>query len=173
MNYKEVFSRLCKCKVELHTAELHGLVTGWLCAGASPKEASGALAEWLGEEVTDESLPDLTAEIAQTTLIDLQDVDFGFYMMLPDDETSITERQQSISHWCRGFLAGFGTAGRFQQSELAQDVAEIFTDMARIANLEDEIPDDDENETDLMEISEYVRMSALFIYTECASKAVH
>jgi len=173
MNYKEVSSRLSECKVELHAAELHGLVTGWLCAGAVPAEAAGALPEWLGEEVTDESLPILTAEMAQATLVELQDVEFGFRMMLPDDESSITERQQSISHWCGGFLAGFGTAGRFQQSELPEDTTEIFTDLARIANLDDEIPDDDENETDLMEISEYVRMSALFVYTECASKAVH
>lgn len=173
MNYKEIYAELSNIKVELHAAELHGLVTGWLCAGAVPTEAAGALSEWLGEEVSDKALSLLTSEIAQVTLVDLQDVDFGFRLLVPDDETSITERQQSISHWCGGFLAGFGTAGRFQQSELPEDVAEIFTDLARIANLDNEIPDNDDNESDLMEISEYVRMSALFVYTECASKAVH
>ncbi len=173
MKFSEVSDQLASMKVELHAAELHGLVTGWLSAGAVPSETTGALPEWLGEEVSDPGLASLTAKLAEATLVDLRDIELGFQLILPDDETSITERQQSISHWCSGFLAGFGTTGRFQQSELAGEVAEVFTDMARISSLDDEIPDDDANESDLMEISEYVRMSALFVYTECASKAVH
>ena len=33
--------------------------------------------------------------------------------------------------------------------------------------------EDEDNETDLVEISEYVRMSALLVFTECAHQAVH
>lgn len=173
MKFDEVKARLSTRNVELDTAELHGLVTGWLCAGALASEAAGALPEWLGEEVSDNELSQLTSELADATLLGLQDMDFGFRLLLPSDESNITERHQSISHWCSGFLAGFGTSGRYLQNELEKDVAEVFSDMTRIASLDEEIPDDDDNETDLMEISEYVRMSALFVFTECASKATH
>ncbi|MFT5211188.1 MAG: hypothetical protein ACI9CE_002926 [Flavobacterium sp.] len=173
MKFDEVKARLSTRNVELDTAEFHGLVTGWLCAGAVASEAAGALSEWLGEEVSDKELSQLTSDLADATLVDLGDFELGFRLLLPSDEINITERHQSISHWCSGFLAGFGTSGRYQQNELSKDVAEVFSDMTRIAGLDEEIPDDDENETDLMEISEYVRMSALFVFTECASRATH
>ena len=51
---------------------------------------------------------------------------------------------------------------------LGEDATEILTDFARIAGISDEVTDGEENEVDLMEILEYVRISVLLIFTECA-----
>ncbi|MFT7688263.1 MAG: hypothetical protein ACI9FB_003625 [Candidatus Azotimanducaceae bacterium] len=173
MKFEEVKACLRARNVELDAAELHGLVTGWLCAGAVPSEAAGALPEWIGEEISDNELSKMISGLADATLLDLRDFELGFRLLLPSDDDSITERQKSLSNWCSGFLAGFGTTGRYLQKELSEDVAEVFGDMTRIASLDEEIPDNDANESDLMEISEYIRMSALFVFTECANKAIH
>jgi len=175
MNFDDISAQLKTLRLEIESAELHGLVTGWLAAGAkwSVAEANEALTEWFGGEEVSAELVTISAELAKEILAELEDLEMGFQLLLPDDGASITVRQQNLSHWCTGFLSGFGITGRFQQKELADDVAEVFRDMARIATLDDEIPDDDDNESDLMEISEYVRMSALYVFTECANKAVH
>jgi uncharacterized protein YgfB (UPF0149 family) len=49
----------------------------------------------------------------------------------------------------------------------------VLTDLAKISALDLEVPDSDENEGDLLEIIEYVRMSAMMIYLESARKSVH
>ena len=175
MNFDQVSEKILPLKIELEAAEIHGLITGWLSAGAkwAGSEQNDALAHWFGADAVTSELKSLVSSLAKATLADLQDAEMTFQLLLPDDDTSIAIRQKNISHWCNGFLAGFGTSGRYQQSELVEDVAEVFRDLARIAGLDDDIPDDDENETDLMEINEYVRMTALFVFTECASKPVH
>jgi hypothetical protein len=63
--------------------------------------------------------------------------------------------------------------GRFQQADLEKEVAEVMGDFAQISKLTDEVPEAEENESDLMEISEYVRMSALLVYTECTKRSIH
>ena len=71
------------------------------------------------------------------------------------------------------FLSGFGVTGCYQDSELSEEVREVLTDLAKISALDLEVPDSDENEGDLLEIIEYVRMSAMMIYLESARKSVH
>jgi len=57
---------------------------------------------------------------------------------------------------------------------LSDDVIEAFADFSRIAGLTETVPDGEENESDLMEICEYVRISVLLIFTECGgAKPVH
>ena len=103
----------------------------------------------------------------------LGDEDFGFQLLLPDEEQDINHRRVGLSDWCRGFLTGFGLTGRFQQSELSDEVQELLRDFSQISQVEDDMPEDDDNESDLIEITEYVRMGAIMTFTDCATKAVH
>jgi len=159
-----------------NASELHGLLTGWLCAGSNWSESDPPrqLGDWLvGDGDLPQLLTQLVSELVAEIYRDLQDPDFGFQLLLPDDELEISLRQKHLSLWCSGFLSGFGMTGRFQESELVDEVAEVFGDLARIAGLDEEVPEDEENEADLMEIGEYVRISALMVFTECANKPVH
>jgi hypothetical protein len=70
--------------------------------------------------------------------------------------------------WVQGFNLGFGLQQK-QTVGLSDDVKEVLKDFAEIANLSDEIEEDETTEQAYFEISEYVRISALLCFTELGS----
>ena len=159
----------------LEPSEMHGLVTGWLCSGSSwsKTEARSALGHWLDDTSPTDALEFVAKTLADKILEQLRDSELGYRLLLPDDGADINFRRQAISDWCSGFLAGFGTSGRVQQDDLQPDVSEVFIDIARIAGLDEDMAASEENESDLLEIEEYVRMTAMMIFTDCAQQAIH
>ena len=159
----------------LEPSELHGLLTGWLCSGSSwsKTEASLALTHWLDDASTIHAVEAMAKSLSDKILAQLRDSDLAYRMLLPADGADINFRRQAISDWCSGFLAGFGTSGRVQQDDLHPEVSEVFIDIARIAGLDEDMSDSEENEKDLLEIEEYVRMTALMVFTDCAQQAIH
>ena len=104
------------------------------------------------------------SEVWQTILDD----SYGFKLLLPDDDDSIEERGHALGAWVQGFNLGFGLQQK-KQAVLSEDVKEILIDFGEIANLSDELEDDESTEQAYYEISEYVRMSALLCFTELGS----
>lgn len=156
-----------------HPSEVHGLVTGWVCAGAGG-DAGGfraGLANWLDADPDNSTFRQIETIREQATT-DLADEELGFRLLMPQDDVPLAERTKAISQWCTGFLSGFGMTGRYRQSELSGELAEILTDLSRVSQIEEDVPDDEENEADLTEIIEFVRMAALLVYTECA-RSIH
>jgi hypothetical protein len=162
--------------VEISGSELHGLMTGYLCANtkSSARERLGLFEEWMDAGV-DSASAALLEKLFTDTMESLGEYsDFEFRILLPEDETSIAGRSEALSRWCTGYLSGFGSAGLHEQADLSDDVIEAFADFSKIAGLAEAVPDSEENESDLMEICEYVRISVLLIYTECGgAKPVH
>ena len=175
MEFESLEARLSQRKVPSTASEFHGLLAGWFSAGHkwTRSEQASVLAGWIGDEPIDDALLALVSTLADETSTSLQDFEFGFQLLLPEDSEIINVRSRALSHWCAGFLSGFGLSGRFQQDDLEKEVSEIMGDFAQIAKLDEDVPDAEENESDLMEISEYVRMSALLVYIECASRSIH
>jgi uncharacterized protein YgfB (UPF0149 family) len=155
-------------------SEVHGLITGLLAAGAKMKASTvlDTLAEWLEADI-DGAEQAVLLQLYEEISTSLLDTDLGFEPLLPDDDDPVAERTLALGQWSSGFLAGFGLTGRFQEADLSDDLRELLADLGKIASLDEEIPDDEDNEADLVEIVEYVRMSAMLIYTECIASAVH
>ncbi|MCB1645277.1 MAG: UPF0149 family protein [Pseudomonadales bacterium] len=173
-NYSELHQALGDLLADHSLAEVHGLLTGLRCSGSRASHS----------EMTDQisaqfmsSPSGAQRQVIETLVADidtaLRDSDLGFQVMIPADNTPVSERTASLAQWCTGFLAGFGLSGRFQESELGEEVRELLADLSRISVLDEEIPEDDDNEADFTEIVEYVRMSAMLIYTECSAGPVH
>ena len=164
--------QLSAANSSVSTSEVHGFITGWISSGTAWDSAAEVF-----EDALETTLQGALAEAAKKTAEDvkagLADVDFGFQILLPEDENEINSRRVALSEWCRGFLSGFGLTGRYQDSELSDEVKELLTDFAQISQVDDQIPEDEENESDLTEITEDVRIGAVMIFTDCASKAVH
>ena len=160
--------------VNQYPSEVHGLIAGWICAGSKwdAADRNANLSGWLGIDLDDEAALMLDG-LYKAAEIGLRDDALSFRLLLPPDEIEVNERAAAVSFWCSGFLAGFGMTGRYQEGELSADIKEVMTDLSRIASFADAVPEDDENEADLIEISEYVRMSAVLVFTECAGTAVH
>ena len=161
---------------EIGATEFHGLMTGYLCANinSTADVRLGLYQDWL-EAGVDTSKIDILEKLYSDTRESLGEFsDFEFRVLMPNDAMSIAERSLALSLWCSGFLSGFGSAGRYDGGSLGEDVTEALTDFSKIAGMAEDVPDSEENEVDLMEISEYVRISVLLIFTECnGSKLNH
>lgn len=171
-HFEQLDQLLKQARAAGSAAEVHGFAAGWIASGTSFQSATESLTEALEVALSDE-LDKLLKDIASDIESGLADVDFGFSLLLPADSEGINARRLALSEWCRGFLSGFGLTGRFQEVELSDEVKELLRDFGQISQVEEELPEDEDNESDLTEITEYVRMGAIMVFTDCASKAVH
>ncbi len=157
--------------IKLHSSELHGVLTGLVCSGF-PFESHEYLVMINDLFNNGEGLPapvkgivkQMFSEVWQTILDD----SYGFTLMLPDDDDSIVERSNALGAWVQGFNLGFGLQHK-DSPVVSEDVKEVLADFAEIANLSEEVEEDEATEQAYFEISEYVRISALLCFTELGS----
>lgn len=166
--YTAFMQLLASQNQQLSPAELHGLLAGHICAGggfdpqawldnaaqlfdgpipANLQPALGGLQEMLKAEITADDCMAIT-------------------LLLPGDDDSLEMRSQALGQWCQGFLSGFGTA--IGERKLSKEAREILEDYVAVAQISSASEDEDAaDETSYMEVSEYLRMTAVFLFTEC------
>lgn len=154
-------------------AELHGLLVGHSCAGAG-----FTVDAWLenAAQLFDGEIP----ATLQPALVGLQDMlkteicaedCLAITLLLPGDDDALTLRSQALGEWCQGFLSGFG--GSIGSKKLSDEAREILEDYIAVAQIiEPEGDDNSTDETSFMEVSEYLRMTAVYLFTECNPPAV-
>ena len=155
----------------LHSpAELHGDLCGQLCAGRQP-----ALDAWLIQSIQFMETEQLDssnskvelAELLEATTSGLQDSELGFSLLIADEDYSLNERMQTLLEWCEGFLSALADNQQFKDGALSEELKEAIEDLEQIASVSEAIDDDEQNEQDFFAVSEYVRMTAMMLYTEC------
>ncbi len=171
LDFASVQAILTTENLEAHGAELHGVLTGLICSGFE-FESDDYIAMINDLFNNGEGLPlpiksTVKAMFAQIWQ-DIVDDSYSFQLMLPDDDDTIAERGYALGAWVQGFNLGFGLQQK-SKSVLSDDVKEVLTDFAEIANLSDEMEEDEDTEQAYFEISEYVRISALLCFTELGS----
>lgn len=102
----------------------------------------------------------------------LADRQFGFELLLADDDASLAERSGSLFDWCRGFLGGFGLAAG-KEPPLSEESREALDDLAKFAAATAQEDGDQDDEDALVEIEEFVRVSALLLYGDCVLGPSH
>jgi len=154
--------------VTIHGSELHGVLTGLICAGYS-FENSDYLKMLNDMFNNSEPLPNklrMTIKLLFGQVwSDILNDSYSFNLLLPDDDDSLIERGHALGKWVQGFNLGFGLQ-QHKSTQFSADVKEVLQDFAEIANLSDEIEEDETTEQAYFEISEYVRISALLCFTE-------
>ena len=152
-------------------SELHGLLCGKLAGGAQLSEIN-----WLLEAVEfldfvaapDEKVRIALTNLYHTTQQQLQG-DFSLKLMLPDDETLLSDRAACLSQWCHGFLTGFGSVDTQGKREIGEESEDMLQDLANIVQIQvDDEEDEPSAEADYTEVVEYVRMVANSLYLEFA-----
>jgi len=165
--------------LNLDPAECHGSLCGMLCATEGVQGAawvnqilSGSLELPQGEAAPSHNVGDgegrtLLLILYKDTAAQLEDPEYGFHLLLPDDDDPLRQRVDALSRWCQGFLLGLGLGGVKEQSGLPGDSNEVMRDFAEISRLgHDDGDDKEDNEGAYTEIVEYVRMAALLVYEE-------
>ncbi len=157
-------------------SELHGMLCGKLAGGQRLNND-----EWLLEAL--EFLDIITSEtegvvgdpegkvqvqlarLYSVVLAQLEDDSYSFQLLMPDDEEKLDARSRSIGEWCHGFLTGFGSSGIAGEATFSDEAADGLRDIAAIVGIEAEA-ESAEAETNLFEITEYVRVVTLTLFAE-------
>lgn len=149
-------------------SELHGCVCG-LLGGGFAGDVEQLLSET--EKTLDLSLhgalADMLSGMHAAAVGALEDGDFDFQLLLPDDDVELAQRVGAMASWCKGFLSGYAQArvrAGAQSEAVAPDSAEALRDFAAIAQAvedEDDGEDEDDAERNYYELLEYLRVAAM------------
>jgi len=155
----------------LSPAELHGLLAGQVAAGArfDPASLLQRIQQLFDiEPFRNEATRRGAMQVYLAILQQFQAADFSFELLLPDDDQPLAIRAESLGVWCSGFLSGFGMQEQTGPGGLSVEGQETLRDLAQIVQISAESDaEGEEDEANLMEVQEYVRMAALLIFSEC------
>jgi uncharacterized protein YgfB (UPF0149 family) len=166
-DYAEASAELARLQLGVEAAELHGSLCGYLSGGA---DVPGRAA-WLAQVMSDPELGPVERDSALDRLFVatealIESADFGFDLLLPDEEAPIGERGDALLGWCRGFLGGFGLSAG-SNPPLSEDGADALRDLAKMAGSELSYEDPEGDEEALAEVAEFVRVAAMLLHGDC------
>jgi yecA family protein len=170
-DFDEFADHLLDQGVQASPAQLHGCLSGLLCAGApsEPEYGLDAVSQALHVDLYGE-LANRIMQLFTVTAAALQDDEFTFQPLLPDDDAEIAERTAELANWCEGFLTGFAylVAGEDASGgALSQDASEVLSDIAAMAQAQlGDSEDEDEAENSFAELVEYLRVAVVNIFME-------
>jgi uncharacterized protein YgfB (UPF0149 family) len=160
-----------RLQLGMEASELHGGLSGWLAGGGDDRR------QWLAAVLADDSLPVVTEDsvldqLCVATAGQLADEDFGFSLLLPDEDASLYERSEALFAWCRGFVGAFGLAAG-GEPPLSEEGLEALADLVKLGAGTAQPGGDDEDEAAFAEIEEFVRVAALLLYGDCVAGPSH
>jgi hypothetical protein len=173
ISHRDLADTLTRLRAGVSASDLHGSLTGFLCAGGKTTAEAWPSALELDAGHAGELLDDAFALLYRHCREQLDDSESSFEPLLPEDDVALTERAEALVEWCRGFLGGVGLASAGKaQGELSEEVREIVQDFSTIAASSFDYDDDEEDETALNEVLEFVRVGVLLLYSELAPAPV-
>lgn len=164
-SYQEFMDSIATLALPISASELHGVMCGYLCAGAI-RDGEAYLRALMANNkdvVMRVALFGVYAVSQQQML----NFDFEFQLMLPDDDYSLTERAQAFSDWCEGFTQGLHQAGIGYDQLQEEEAQEALQHLVEFAQLDaHSLSVDEEDEKALVEVVEYGRMAVLHIHSD-------
>lgn len=170
-DYLILASALEKFGTEVTPSEMHGTLSGLLCANTGADAEIWQQALWpnqpRGDLLATEAL-DLFNQTHDITRKQLNDPSCEFQMLLPDDDDSLDQRVHALGDWCQGYLIGLSLGGITDLAALPEDAREIANDMLEIARAGTsyDLEGSEEDENAYTQLTEYLRVGVLLINEE-------
>lgn len=153
-------------RIGMGASDLHGSLTGYLCAGGRADADTWPAAL---EIELDAKAPAADVEalrrLYRSCRTQLADPDLGFEPLLPESGAPVERRADALVEWCRGFLGGVGLSGQPPRA-LSPDATEVLSDINRIASSHFDYDNEEEDESALSEVLEFVRVGVLLLHSE-------
>lgn len=147
----------------LELAEDYGVLCGLLCL----MDESNAGALWRSHssllESADAQSKPLLEQLIMRTHANLYSDDFGFELLLPEDNDDLQLRLYALSNYCRGLLSGIGMSGVTELNALEDDVQSFIKDIGMIAEGGIDAANTEEDEANYAELTEYVRAGTMLV----------
>ncbi len=95
--------------------------------------------------------------------LEQDEFEFGFDLLLPDDDQPLNIRVHELSKWCQGFIYGLGLAS-FQAPLDNRDILEFIHDVQEIGKADSNAETTETDEFAYVELVEYIKVGVLLIY---------
>lgn len=169
VTYDELLQPLVAGGSVVGAAELHGCVSGALCAEPGIRSS-----DWVAEALPGHENAAIVAalqapveDMIGQTSVALAGGDMTFVPLLPHEDVALQERIAALAAWCDGFLYGIARSGSLGPPQ--GTVNEIIRDLGEIARaaIGDE-GESEEAERDYTELVEFVRAAVQLAFEELA-----
>lgn len=153
-------------------AFIQGMLIGLLCGDNDIQEAVWIkkLIEEANIKSIKESFLQVLHDLYQETNKGMNGSGFELELCLPDDNEALVYRAMMVGQLCEGILYGLGLIGCLNdaENEIAPDVRELVNDFSDIASIDIEdlgksVEVGDTEESDLMQLVEFVKIGILTI----------
>ncbi len=170
--FSDVISAL---KLPLSSSRLHGMMCGYLSAGAL-KDGESYVRALLSHHHDDETRDAARALFSLFTITEQQmtQSNYEFELFIPQEHEPLAKRAKGFSEWCDGYTQGLVMLG-IEQSEFDdEETREAIQHLLEFATLDYETVDvSEEDEQAFMEVCEYARVAVMHIYTDFQMNLVH
>lgn len=166
--YEHFNDSIAVLSLPLSASELHGMMCGYVCAGAD-NQGEAYLRALVHNKKDEDSRNALLALFSVFSISQQQinHLDFQFALLLPDDETDLFERAKAFSEWCDGFIRALALSGIEADQFYEEDTQEALQHITEFADIDFESLDvDEEDEKALVEVSEYTRLAVIRLYAD-------
>jgi uncharacterized protein YgfB (UPF0149 family) len=163
----ELNAALEKVRLGVTASDLHGSLTGYLCAGGHVDAH-----DWLDRlELTPAdavvTAGDATLQhFLAAGLAQFETQPARIAPLLPATDSALVLRADALVEWCRGFLGGFGLVGSTLRAKLSDDASEILADFSTIATSRLDVDGGAGDEQAYDDVLEFVRTAAALLYRE-------
>ncbi|MBM7072158.1 UPF0149 family protein [Shewanella sp. 202IG2-18] len=164
----KLIAALKAAEISLHPSEVHGAVVGLICGGLGEKANLWlpALTDIISEgRAFPESLLTIVADLHKDAHDRLAEFEFGFTLLLPEEEESLTSRVEALSLWVQSFLTSIAIA-QPKINKSSEDVKEVVKDLSEISQIELDISEDDESEDAYIALVDYVQDAVAICFAE-------
>ena len=172
--YYNFIDSIAALALPISGSELHGMMCGYLCAGAT-REGEAYLRALMSNN-KDAAIRTAMLALFEVYAISQQQIanfDFEFQLLLPNDDMPLDERAKAFCECCEGFVQAITMAGIDYEQLQEEDSQEALRHLTEFAQLDyHALQADEDDERALMEVSEYARMAMLRIYSDLLSSTL-
>jgi yecA family protein len=171
-NFEQLDEMLIASGAGFRAAVCHGFLCALVCGNGQVQEQKIREYFLLGSDeiVNPEECFTHLKALAGDIETKMYSSDFDLELLLTDEYEALEGRSRSLAEWCQGFMSGLGLSG-VKDEQIPSESQELIGDFYKIANLdadnnEDKDDSDQGNDFALMELIEYVRMGAIYIFED-------
>jgi len=163
---------LSALNIPISASELHGVLCGYICAGRAASGEQYIRALFIKHPDVTRQAVVMLHEVFALGQQQIEQFDFSFTLLLPDELEPLPLRAEFFVQWCEGFVQGMTLSGKGLKSLEAEDAQDALSHITEFSQMDLEKIEAKSEEDDklLMEVSEYTRMAVLGLYADLHNK---
>ena len=170
--YSALQKRCDQLEEPINISGLHGSISAMLAVNSNTTIVTSVRQYGDGELSGDflENHPDMASDFEDIyTAIhhQLNETDFDYHVYLPDDDQGVGKRLKALTHWCNDFLLAFAIAqSGIGSTACSQEIRKLLNQFSQFSQVDCDLEENEEAESDYQEIIEFVRMGVVYIHSD-------